>query len=76
MNVPKYKLSSAMASLSDNYKYRFNVNNLNSLEDIESDLESALKAVKALIDAERKVRNEMSDAGRVERAIYDIMGLK
>ena len=52
MNKSKYNLASAINSAVHNFKFR-----PNALEDIEADLEYALKAVKELIAEEVKERN-------------------
>jgi len=55
----KYRLKSGINSAAENFKVR-----PSALDDIEADLEFALKAVKELIAAEAKDRNELFDAGR------------
>jgi len=55
----KYRLKSGIGSAAENFKVR-----PNALDDIEADLEYALKAVKEMIAAEIADRNEMYDAGR------------
>ena len=60
MNKPKYNLSSAISSLNHNLKYR-----PSALNDIESDLESALKAVRELIAIDRDEKSIAAfNAGR------------
>ena len=57
MDAPKYRLKAGINSAVENLKYR-----PNALNDIESDLEYALAAVKEMIAREAKERNEAWDA--------------
>jgi len=56
MDSPLSRLKAGINSAAENMKYR-----PNALDDIESDLEYALAAVKELIAEEVKERNEMYD---------------